>query len=123
MFGRSAFSFDASYQKSIFKEDPEALFEYRCNRNALLFHQFQIVHFPICSDHTDNIGCLGQVGDVEAVVVAVVGDLSALHGEDGYFGYVLWRNTHHCHLVVCRVGRKARLDRFRYVDVGLKAFG
>ena len=39
-------------------EDPKALFEYRCNRNTLLFHQFQIMHLPVGGDDTDNVGCL-----------------------------------------------------------------
>ena len=41
------------------KEDPKALFEYRCNRNTLLFHQFQIMHLLVGGDHTDDVGCLG----------------------------------------------------------------
>ena len=65
-------------RESTKKEDPKALFEYCCNRNTLLFHQFQIVYFSVSSNHTDNIGGFGQTTDIEAVVVAEIGDLSAL---------------------------------------------
>jgi len=41
------------------KEDPKALFEYRCNRNTLLFHQLQIIYLLVGGDDTDNVGCLG----------------------------------------------------------------
>ena len=35
------------------------------------------MHLPVGGDDTDNVGCLGQAADVEAVGVAVVGDLAA----------------------------------------------
>ncbi len=76
--------------------------------------------FSVCGNHADNIGCFGQTAYIEAVVVAVVCNLSALHSEEGDFGHISGINAHHHHLVTGRIGCKIRLAGLRNIYVESK---